>query len=92
MKFNKLDVNETLAVNTAYQASVPKGSEGAATAENPTTPPAPRSNSMMDNIFTAMHDILGFEIGSMTVSDPNNPGHTLTYAKAVFSPPSRWTS
>jgi hypothetical protein len=33
-----------------------------------------------------MHDILGFEIGSMTVSDPNNPGHTLTYAKAVFQP------
>ena len=89
MKFTKLDVNETLAVNKAYQASLPKGSEGTAAPENPptpTTPPAAQSNSMIDNIFTAMHDILGFEIGSMTVSDPNNPGHTLTYAKAVFQP------
>ena len=86
MKFLKLDINETLDVNKAYQASLQQGSQGSNPPENPTTPPAPQTNSTMDNILTALRDILGFEIGSINVADPNNPGHTLTYAKAVFQP------
>ncbi|MGA2641009.1 MAG: FecR domain-containing protein, partial [Spirochaetia bacterium] len=80
MKFTKLDVNETNAINKAYRASQQQGNQGPSTPEKPTTPPAPQTNSMMDNILTALRDILGFEIGSITVPDPNNPGHTLTYA------------
>src|SRR5208283_4490398 len=86
MKFTKLDVNETNAVNKAYKASQQQGNQGASTPQKPATPPAPQTNSMMDNIFTALRDILGFEIGSINVPDPNNPGKTLTYAKAVFQP------
>ena len=84
MKFNKLDVNDTLNVNKAYQQS----QQGApsATTENSTTPPAPQSNSAIDNVLTALRDILGLEIGSINVPDPNNPGRTLTYAKAVLQP------
>ncbi len=84
MKFTRLDVNETLAVNKDYQVSLKQGGEG--TPSESTKPPAPQSNSTMDNILTALGDILGFEIGSLNVPDPDNPGKTLTYAKAVFSP------
>ena len=71
-------------VNKAYQASLQQGTQGST--QNPTTPPPPQTNSTMDNLLTALRDILGFEIGSINVADPNNPGHTLTYAKAVFQP------
>jgi len=83
MNFTHLDVNQTLDVNRAYQASLEQGKQGV---NSPTTPPAPQTNSMMDNILTALRDVLGFEIGSITVADPDHPGHTLTYAKAVFQP------
>ena len=86
MKFTKLDVNQTMEVNKAYQASQTPGSTGSqgSTTQNPTTPPAPQTNSTMDNILTALRDILGFEIGSINVPGPN--GTTLTYAQAVFQP------
>ncbi len=89
MKFTRLDVNETLDVNKAYQASLQQGTQGSQAGTPPVapaTPPAPQTNSTMDNILTALRDILGFEIGSVNVADPNNPGHTLTFAKAVFQP------
>ena len=37
-------------------------------------------------MLTALRDILGLEIGSINVPDPNNPGRTLTYARAVLQP------
>jgi hypothetical protein len=66
MKFIKLDANETLAVNKAYQETLVEqpGTPG----ENPpTTPPAPKTNSALDNVMTALRDILGLEIGSTTI-------------------------
>jgi hypothetical protein len=86
MKFTKLDVNETLNVNKAYQSSLQQGNQGSNPCQKPTTAPAPQTNSMMDNILTALRGILGLEIGSLTVADPYNPGKDLTYAMAVFEP------
>jgi len=86
MKFTRLNVNETINVNKAYQSSLQQGNQGSNPSQNPTTPPAPQSNGMMDNIFAALRDVLGMEIRSLTVSDPNHPGQTLTYAMAVFEP------
>ena len=75
MKFTKLDVNETMQAEQGLPgvpaAGQPRRQQPQ---ENPTTPPAPQTNSAMDNILTALRDILGFEIGSINVPDPNNPG------------------
>jgi hypothetical protein len=86
MKFTKLDVNDAMQAAKAYQASLEQPAQPQQPQQNPTTPPAPQTNSAMDNILTMLRDILGFEIGSINVPDPNNPGQTLTYAKAVFQP------
>ena len=84
MKFTKLDVNEALQAAKAYQASLQQPSQPSQPAQNQNTPPAPQTNSAMDNILTMLRDILGFEIGSITLPDQN--GNLLTYAKAVFQP------
>jgi hypothetical protein len=34
----------------------------------PKTPPPPKKNTAMDNLMTALHDILGMEIGSVNIS------------------------
>jgi hypothetical protein len=85
MKFLKLDPAETLSINKAYQASLNQGGQGTtAPAEKPPAP-APAANPMMDALMTALRDILGLEIGSINVPNPNGVG-TLTYAKAVMQP------
>ncbi|MGO9308166.1 MAG: FecR domain-containing protein, partial [Spirochaetia bacterium] len=100
MKFARLDVNETIAVNRASSASLPQGAPGSgpsgtpapsatsAAPETPTatsakTPPAAQTSS---TALAWLRNILGMEIGSLTVADPNNPGSTLTYAMAVLEP------
>jgi hypothetical protein len=66
MKFIKLDVNETMAINKAWQET--QGTTpGTSTPSPETTPPAPKTNSALDNIMTALRDILGLEIGSITI-------------------------
>jgi hypothetical protein len=85
LKFTKLDVNETISVNKAYQASLQQGNANPP-AQNPTTPPAPQANGPMDAILAALRDILGLEIGSINVPDPDGSGKTLTYAKAILQP------
>ncbi len=77
MKFNRLDVNETMAVNKAYQETL--GTPATEPAPGPTTPPAPKTNSALDNFMTALRDIMGLEIGSVTI------GGT-TWAKVVLQP------
>jgi hypothetical protein len=77
MKFTKLDVNETMAINKAYQETL--GTTPSETAPGPETPPAPKTNSGLDNIMTALRDILGLEIGSVTI------GGT-TWSKVVLQP------
>jgi hypothetical protein len=77
MKFTRLDVNETMAINKAYQETL--GTPATESAPGPSTPPAPKTNSALDNVMTALHDILGLEIGSVTI------GGT-TWSKVVLQP------
>ena len=78
MKFTRLDVNETMAINKAWQET--QGTTpGTSTPSSETTPPAPRTNSALDNIMTALRDILGLEIGSITIGGQ-------TYALVSFEP------
>jgi hypothetical protein len=73
MKFIKLDVNDALAANKAYQESLstPATTEPATTTTTTTqggTPPAPKKSSFMDGIMAKLRDILGMEIGSVNIS------------------------
>jgi hypothetical protein len=84
MKFNKLDVNQTLEINKAYQASL-TGDQGQAVtqpepaATAPTTPPPPQTNAFLDGIMAKLREILGMEIGSITIAGT-------TWAKVVIQP------
>ena len=75
MKFTRLDVNETMAVNKAYQESL--ATQPAETA--PAAPPAPKTNSGMDSFMAGLRNILGFEIGSVTIGGE-------TWSKVVLEP------
>ena len=75
MKFTRLDVNETMAINKAYQESL--ATQPAETA--PSTPPAPKTNSGLDNFMSALRGILGLEIGSVTIGGE-------TWSKVVVEP------
>ncbi len=72
MKFTRLDVNETLAINKAYQESL-------ATKPAESTPPAPKTSFGLDNLMAGLRNILGLEIGSVTIGRE-------TWAKVVFEP------
>ena len=61
MKFKKLDVKETMAINKAWQESQ------AAPAPAPSPAPAPKGSSGLDNFMNGLRDILGMEIGSMNI-------------------------
>jgi hypothetical protein len=69
MKFTKLDVNETMAINKAWQETQgnPPPAPTQPTTPAPTTPPPPKKNTGLDNLMTALHDILGMEIGSVNI-------------------------
>jgi hypothetical protein len=77
MNFTKLDPNETLAINKAYQASLQPPANPPA--QQSATPPAPATNSFMDGIMSKLKDILGMEIGSVSIGG-------ITYSKVVVSP------
>ena len=86
MKFTKLDVNAALAQNEQHQAaSAATGDQTSTTGTTtqaqatPTTPPAPKTNSFMDGIMAKLRDILGMQIGSLTI------GNT-TYSSVVIQP------
>jgi hypothetical protein len=66
MQFTRLDVNETMAINKAWRESQTP-TEGTSTPSSETAPPAPKTNSALDNLMTALRDILGLEIGSITI-------------------------
>ncbi len=76
MTFIKLDPSAANALEKAYQQEL-AGQQGRQSGE--ATPSAPMQNSFMDNIFTALHNILGMEIGSVTIDG-------VIYGKAVFEP------
>jgi hypothetical protein len=69
MKFTRLDVNETMAINKAWQETQgnPAPAPQQPTTPAPTTPPAPKKNTALDNVMTALRDILGMEIGSVNI-------------------------
>jgi hypothetical protein len=73
MKFTRLDVNETMAINKAYQESL--ATQPAA----PANPPAPKTNSGLDNFMAGLRNILGLEIGSVTIGGE-------TWSKVVLEP------
>jgi hypothetical protein len=76
MNFTKLDVNEVLAINKAYQASL----QQPATTTPAATPAAqPATNSFMDGIMAKLKDILGMEIGSVSIGG-------VTWSKVVVAP------
>jgi len=75
MKFTRLDVNETMAINKAYQESL--ATQPAETA--PANPPAPKTNSRLDNFMAGLRGILGLEIGSVTIGGE-------TWSKVVLEP------
>ncbi len=77
MNFVKLDPAAAKALEQQEQQN--QNQQSQQTQQNPTTPPAPMQNSMMDNILTALRDILGLEIGSVTIDGQ-------TYGKAVLEP------
>ena len=77
MNFVKLDPADALSQEKAYDQE--QASQAQQAAQNPATPPAPAQNGFMDNLFAALHDILGFEIGSVTINGQ-------TYGKAVLEP------
>jgi FecR protein len=75
MKFTRLDVNETMAINKAYQESL--ATQPTETA--PATPPAPKTSSRLDNFMSGLRNVLGFEIGSVTIGRD-------TWSKIVVEP------
>ncbi|HEY9595542.1 MAG TPA: FecR family protein [Spirochaetia bacterium] len=79
MKFTKLDVNQVLEINKAWQASLQQPAEPAEGGQTPSTPPAPATSSFMDSIMEKLKDILGVEIGSVTIGG-------VTWSKVVVSP------
>lgn len=83
MKFTKLDVNETLDINKAWQASLqPVTPPQTATAPTPapaTAPAAPAANPFLDGIMAKLREILGMEIGSVTIGGE-------TWSKVVIQP------
>lgn len=78
MEFTKLDVNETMAINKASHETLQTG-QPETNAPAPRTPPAAKTNSGLDNIMTALRDILGLEIGSVTIGGA-------TWSKVVLEP------
>jgi len=73
MTFVRLDPNQAIQQEKQYlqeQQQTPQAQE---------TPPAPQQNSFLDNVFTALQGIIGFEIGSITIDG-------VTYGKAIIQP------
>jgi hypothetical protein len=67
MSFAKLSVDDTMAINKAWQQTQTE-SPGVSTPSSEKTPPAPKTNSGLDNFMTALRDILGMEIGSVMIN------------------------
>ena len=78
MSFVKLDPNQAIQQEKEYEQEQ-QSQQQAGQAPAPQTPPPPMANSFLDNVFTALHDVLGFEIGSITING-------VTYGKAIFEP------
>ncbi|MGD0727111.1 MAG: FecR family protein [Spirochaetia bacterium] len=77
MKFTRLDVNETMAINKAYQETL--RTPATESAPGPAAPPAPKTNSGLDSPMTGLRAILGLEIGSVTIGGE-------TWSKVVLVP------
>jgi hypothetical protein len=75
MKFTRLDVNETLAINKAYQESL-KSPEST---QSPAAASAPKTSPGSDSFMTGFLNMLGLEIGSLTIGGD-------TWAKVVLEP------
>jgi hypothetical protein len=80
MKFVKLSVDDVLAVNQAYQASLlPANNPETPSGTPPETPTAPKKPGFMDDIMAKLREILGLEIGSITIGGS-------TYSKVIAQP------
>lgn len=78
MNFVKLDPAAALSQEKAYEQELASQSQPQQPAQNPATPPAAQ-NGFMDNLFAALHDVLGFEIGSVMIDGQ-------IYGEAVLEP------
>jgi hypothetical protein len=78
MTFTKLSVDETNAINKAWQKTQGE-TTGTTTQSSETTPPPPKTNSALDNVMTALRDILGMTIGSVNIDGQ-------TWALVSFEP------
>jgi hypothetical protein len=70
MQFIRLNADDVLAINKAYQAALQQATETPATPANPetpATPAAPKTPSWMDGIMAKLREILGMEIGTITI-------------------------
>ncbi|HVO38025.1 MAG TPA: hypothetical protein VMV03_03255 [Spirochaetia bacterium] len=74
MTFVRLDPNQAIQQEKQY---LQEQEQSQAPAQQ--SPPAPQQNSFLDNVFTALHDIVGFEIGSITIDG-------VTYGKVIIEP------
>ncbi len=88
MKFTKLDPDAVLAINKAYQASLQQGNQnnGNTAPHDPATPPAPKPASFMDGIMAKLREILGMEIGTVTI------GSQTVEQRLSSSQPSPWAA
>jgi hypothetical protein len=77
MNFVKLDPAEAMSLEKAsdqeQQAPQQQPPQG------PATPPSSSQSGFMDGVFAALHNILGFELGTLTING-------LTYGEAILEP------
>jgi hypothetical protein len=77
MTFVKLDPAEAMLLEKAsdqeQQAPQPQPPQA------PATPPSASQSGFMDGVFAALHNILGFELGTLTING-------LTYGEAILEP------
>ncbi len=84
MTFVRLDPAAVLAINKAYQASLLPSNNAAtgnapSTPAAPATPPAPPKPTWLDDVMAKIKQILGVEIGSITISGT-------TYSEVIAQP------
>ena len=82
MTFVRLNPDDVLAINRAYQASLLPANDNSnppATPATPATPPTPPKPTWLDDVMSKIKQILGVEIGTITI------GNT-TYSKVVAQP------
>jgi hypothetical protein len=66
MRFVKLDPAEAISLDKAYEQEQALAAQQPPQSPSP-PPPAPAQGSFMDGVFAALHNILGFEVGTIMI-------------------------